>query len=257
MTRSLSRLRLAAALTALVCAQAAQAQGTPAAASAVPAPSAVPTASAGASAAHVAKAPAAAKPAPAKPAPAKPAATDKLQWKDLSPAQQSALEPLVTEWDRMGNVQKQKWLTMSKRFATMKPDEQQRMHERMRDWVRLTPEQRTLARENYTRTRQIDKSSKSEKWQQYQQLPEEEKKKLAAAAASKKQPGNGAPKALNGAHGSSKAHAPVVKACPAGSVANLAAATPACVPAPAAAAASVPATTAPAAPAAPPAPNAK
>ena len=59
------------------------------------------------------------------------------------PANGTAMEP----------VRKQKWLDIANRFASMKPDEQQRMHERMRDWVKLTPEERRLARENYTRPR--------------------------------------------------------------------------------------------------------
>ena len=56
----------------------------------------------------------------------------------------------------------------------------------MREWIKLTPEQRRVARESFARAKKLNPDQKSEKWQQYQQLPEEQKKKLAAEAAAKK-----------------------------------------------------------------------
>jgi hypothetical protein len=115
-------------------------------------------------------------------------------WSELSPAQKSALQPLSGEWDKMDEARKQKWLEIGNRFAAMKPEEQQRMHERMREWLTLTPEQRRQARENYFLSKKLDKSQKSASWDEYQQLPEEEKRKLAAAAAKKNQVTNLPPK---------------------------------------------------------------
>ncbi len=126
-------------------------------------------------------------PGAAAPVAAPAAVAEKPLWSELTDAQKSALLPLATEWDRMDAARKLKWLDIGNRFASMKPDEQQRVHERMREWLKLTPQQRKLARENYASTKKIDKSQKSAQWQQYQQLPEEEKKKLAADAARKKQ----------------------------------------------------------------------
>lgn len=107
-------------------------------------------------------------------------------WKDLSTAQQQALAPLSTVWDGLDNFHKAKWLVMARRFPAMKPDEQNRIQERMRAWVALTPEQRRVARESYARAKKLDTNQKSEQWQQYQQLPEEQKKTLAAEAAKSK-----------------------------------------------------------------------
>lgn len=107
-------------------------------------------------------------------------------WKELSRAQQVALEPLAAEWDQMEALRKQKWLEIANRYSSMKPDEQLRVQERMRSWIKMTPEERRLVRENYTLSKQLDKTQKSAKWEQYQQLPEEEKRKLAADAAVKK-----------------------------------------------------------------------
>lgn len=110
----------------------------------------------------------------------------KPMWSELTPAQQQALAPLAGEWDKLDSFRKNKWLAIGNRYAKMKPDEQQRMQERMRDWVTLTPEQRRIARESYARAKRLNSEQKSAQWEQYQQLPEEQKKKLAADAASKK-----------------------------------------------------------------------
>ncbi|MGZ5201522.1 MAG: DUF3106 domain-containing protein [Telluria sp.] len=192
-------------------------------------------------------------PAAAQPAPKKPARTpDRPLWRDLTPAQRAALEPLAGEWDAMDGVRKQKWLEMSNHFATMKPEEQARIHERMREWVRLTPAERKLARETYKRTKKLAPGEKAATWQSYQQLPDEQKQKLAAQAAARKQ---GATPPTGATHAAS----PLKKGtsnCPAGTVKNHLSATPPCVPAPApvtapAPAAVQPSTATPAAPAAP------
>jgi hypothetical protein len=187
--------------------------------------------------------------AAAHPAPAKPAKADKPLWRDLTPAQRAALDPLSGEWDQMDGVRKQKWLEMANKFATMKPEEQQRVHERMREWVRLTPAQRKLARDTYARTKKLPPEQKTATWQSYQQLPDEQKQKLAEAAAARK---HGAAAPVPSPHAPSLHKG--ATACPAGTVKNKVSATPPCVPAPAAAGAA----TAPvqAAPAAAPTPSA-
>ena len=115
---------------------------------------------------------------------------DKPLWKDLTPMQQQALEPLTAEWDKMEGLRKKKWLEIANRYSSMKPDEQQRLHERMREFIKLTPEQRRQVRQTYARTQKLDPGEKSAQWEQYQQLPEEQKQKLAAAANAKKQVAN-------------------------------------------------------------------
>jgi hypothetical protein len=162
----------------------------------------------------------------------------------------------------MEPVRKQKWLEIANRFSSMKPDEQARVHERMRDWVKMTPEERRVVRENYTRTKKIDPGQKTQQWEQYQQLPEEQKKQLAADAANaraKKQVANLPTKAQSDV----KTVAPIqhppspAPACPAGTIKNPAAATPRCVPAPGAGPAPAPAPPPSAATPAAPGPNAK
>lgn len=107
-------------------------------------------------------------------------------WVELTPAQQQALAPLAPEWDKMDAFRKKKWLAIGNKYAAMNPDEQQRLQERMRDWVKLTPEQRRIARENYARAKKLNRDQKSAHWEEYKQLPDEQKKKLAADAASRR-----------------------------------------------------------------------
>ena len=152
----------------------------------VPAPIATPALPAAATVPLPDRAPAA--PVIAKPAarPAPRAIISNAAWKDLSPAQQQALSPLATEWDKLDVAHKSKWLAIARKFETMKPNDQMRIQERMHAWVALTPDQRRVARESYTRTKKLNTDQKSAQWEQYQQLPEEQKKKLAAEAARNK-----------------------------------------------------------------------
>lgn len=155
---------------------------------------------------------------------------DKPLWRTLTPAQQLALQPLAAEWDQMDGVRKQKWLQLAGRFSAMKPEEQQRVHERMREWVKLTPEQRELARETYNRTRKITPDEKTATWESYQQLPDEQKQKLAASATGRKAP------SVLPSQASGKVVLPLghgATSCPAGMLKNPVSATPPCVSAPA------------------------
>ena len=60
------------------------------------------------------------------------------------------------------------------------------MQERMREWVKLTPEERRVARESYSRTKTLEPDQKTAQWQEYQQLSDEQKKKLVEEAAARK-----------------------------------------------------------------------
>jgi hypothetical protein len=165
--------------------------------------------------------------ATAKPAPRAAVKTaDKPVWNQLSRTQQIALEPLHAEWDPMEGVRKQKWLEVANRYAAMKPEEQQRVHERMREWVRLTPDQRKAVRQNFAQAKTISPDTKSATWESYKQLPDDQKQKLAEQAKRKQL--TNVPAAKPAQHSVT----PVlrgVQACPAGSVRNTASATPACV----------------------------
>ena len=133
--------------------------------------------------------PAVPKPAPSPTAPGK--ITPKpssLLWAQLTPAQQNALAPLSTEWSTISQNQQQKWLRIADRYPHMKPEEQQRLQNQMKDWVKLTPEQRRIARENYRKIEKLQSEKKQEQWQAYQQLPDEKKQALKTPSVVVKPP---------------------------------------------------------------------
>lgn len=104
-------------------------------------------------------------------------------WSELSPEQQQALSPLAGEWNTLDAQRRAKWLGIAKRYPSMTPVEQKRVQDRMSDWVRLTPDQRRDAREQYRKIGKLPASKRevvSQHWEEYQQLPPEVKKNLAA-----------------------------------------------------------------------------
>lgn len=114
-------------------------------------------------------------------------AAEKIMWKDLTPAQQQALEPLAGEWNGIEPIRKQKWLGIAKRYARMTPDEQARVQRRMREWVGMSADERRQIRQNYARAQKLNPAQKAVSWEEYQMLTDEQKKELAAKAATKKQ----------------------------------------------------------------------
>jgi len=100
---------------------------------------------------------------------------DDPHWSELKPQQQQILEPLSSEWDKMDAVSRQRWLKIAGRFSKATPEELQRIHARMQEWLKLTPEQRRIVRENSVRAKKLNPAQKSAKWQQYQNLPEDQK----------------------------------------------------------------------------------
>ncbi|HVE06872.1 MAG TPA: DUF3106 domain-containing protein [Paraburkholderia sp.] len=140
-----------------------------------------------------AHAPAQTAPAGAAPAPSKPAApsltvdipglqkADPLAWSRLSAAEHLALAPYAGVWDTFSSERKRKWLKIAARYPKMSPEAQKRLHEQMDEWVRMTPEQRRIARENYQISKNLPRETRQNAWKAYQQLPEEQKEKLAAS----------------------------------------------------------------------------
>lgn len=120
-----------------------------------------------------------------------PAATPKkqLNWSELSTEQQQTLSPLSAEWDVMDAIQKRKWLGIAKRYPKMKPAAQMNATKRMQDWAALTPSERQAARERFRKLEKLPldkKQTLSQKWEQYQQLPEAEREQLRELANRKK-----------------------------------------------------------------------
>ena len=110
-------------------------------------------------------------------------------WNELTPVQREILQPLASAWPSLSQSHKRKWLEMARSYGSLPADEQTKMQGRMREWVALSPQQRTQARLNFARTKELSKEltaeEKKAKWEAYQSLSTEEKQKLADKAPAK------------------------------------------------------------------------
>lgn len=109
-------------------------------------------------------------------------------WADLTPAQQQTLQPLAVEWDTLDAGRRAKWIGIAKRYPAMSEPEQKRVQTRMSDWVKLTPDQRRVAREQYRKIGKLPPAKRevvTQQWEEYQQLPADVKKNLAAETKKK------------------------------------------------------------------------
>lgn len=120
----------------------------------------------------------------------KPATSNGPQWAELNAEQQHILAPLKSDWENLGPQTRRKWIGITKRYASMKPIEQQRIQARMQRWANLSPEQRAQARENYKRMAKASAEKRRklrEQWAKYQaSLPPEQRQPLAPSV----QPGS-------------------------------------------------------------------
>jgi Protein of unknown function (DUF3106) len=104
-----------------------------------------------------------------------------LSWARLTSAEHLALAPFEPLWDSFSDERKRKWLKIASRYPKMSPDAQKRLHDRMSEWVRMTPDQRRVARENYQVSKELPRETRQNAWKAYQQLPEDQKERLAAS----------------------------------------------------------------------------
>ncbi|MBX9849118.1 MAG: DUF3106 domain-containing protein [Rhodocyclaceae bacterium] len=111
-------------------------------------------------------------------------------WHELSPQQRQILAPLAAEWDQMEAVRRKKWVGIAGRYPHMTAEEQTRIQYQMREWIRLSPQQRIVAREKYKALRNAPADQRAnirEQWLRYQELPGEEKLRLQEEAARQKE----------------------------------------------------------------------
>jgi hypothetical protein len=109
-------------------------------------------------------------------------------WTDLTPEQQQTLQPLAGEWGSMDAPRKVKWIGIAKRYPAMTEVEQKRVQTRMSDWVKLSPDQRREAREQFRKIGKLPPGKRevvSQHWEEYQQLPADVKRNLAAESKKK------------------------------------------------------------------------
>jgi Protein of unknown function (DUF3106) len=96
-------------------------------------------------------------------------------WSELSPARQQVLTPFATEWNALPAQQKRLWVALADRIPKMKPSEQEKAQQRIREWAMLTPDQRRLARQNFRLANTLPNDQRVAQWQQYQTMTPEQR----------------------------------------------------------------------------------
>lgn len=106
-------------------------------------------------------------------------------WTALTPEQKTILAPLEKEWAQMDAFRRKKWIGIAQRFPDMTSLEQASMQRNMREWAKLAPEERRIAREKYKSLKRISPEQRQlvkQKWEEYSTLTEEEKERLRSKA---------------------------------------------------------------------------
>jgi len=68
---------------------------------------------------------------------------------------------------------------LSVNFSDRTADEQEKMQARMKDWAKLTPQQRAQARLNFAEVQQVTVDERKTKWEAYQSLSSDERQELS------------------------------------------------------------------------------
>lgn len=108
-----------------------------------------------------------------------PAAAGGPAWSSLTDAQREALAPLASQWATMPADRKKKWLDIAEKYPRLSADGKARLHARMAEFSKLTPQQRQTARENFQRAYELPRESRESAVQQYKSLPPDKKKELS------------------------------------------------------------------------------
>jgi hypothetical protein len=100
-------------------------------------------------------------------------------WNILSEDQRSVLAPLEEDWGSLSLSRQKKWVEVANLYPKMEEADRITLQSRMSAWAGLSSKERQRARDNYLRTLKISPEKKAAAWENYQQLTDEEKKLLA------------------------------------------------------------------------------
>ncbi|MCD6680271.1 MAG: DUF3106 domain-containing protein [Burkholderiaceae bacterium] len=96
-------------------------------------------------------------------------------WSELTGAQQQVLSPFEQQWNSWSVAEKRGWLQLADRVPGMSDEQRERVDERVREWAKLTPEQRRLARQNYRLAKRLDPDERQAQWERYREMTPEQR----------------------------------------------------------------------------------
>lgn len=98
-------------------------------------------------------------------------AEDGVPWVRLDDTQQAMLRPLRQAWPELDSLAKQRWLHVASRVKGLNAEAIARVHARMAEWAKASPEKRAAVRLQYVYAGHIPAAKRSQLWSVYQQLP--------------------------------------------------------------------------------------
>jgi hypothetical protein len=111
------------------------------------------------------------------------------QWRQLSPAEQSALAPLASAWDSQPAVSRQKWVALAQRMQAMGAGERARIQQRMQAWASLPPQERAQARQQFQEAQKSSSAlDRQQHWAHFQSLAPEQRQQLSQRAQERQAP---------------------------------------------------------------------
>ncbi|HEY0879440.1 MAG TPA: DUF3106 domain-containing protein [Zeimonas sp.] len=99
-------------------------------------------------------------------------------WSDLTDDQRAVLEPFERQWNGWSAVEKRSWVKLADRVPGMSGEERERVDRRIREWAKLTPEQRRLARQNYRLAKRLAPDERQAQWERYSEMTPEQRSVL-------------------------------------------------------------------------------
>ena len=97
------------------------------------------------------------------------------EWIALTDEQKSVLTPLHDEWQTMDAFRRKKWIGIANRYAGMSEVEQASIQRNMKEWAKLSSDERKLAREQYRKLKKIEPEKRQavkREWEEYSALPQ-------------------------------------------------------------------------------------
>ena len=104
-------------------------------------------------------------------------------WSDLTPAQREALAPFESEWNSWAVPEKKSWVALADRLPRMSASKRDTAQRRIREWARLTAEQRRLARANMRLAKERPAGNRVTEWEQYRSMTQEQQIVLRQAGS--------------------------------------------------------------------------
>lgn len=104
-------------------------------------------------------------------------------WSDLKPAQRQVLAPFAEGWNALPLEEKRAWVALADKYPRLSQAEKDKAAGRIRDWAKLTPEQRKLARQNYRLAKSLPRDEREAQLAQYNTLTDEQKKVLQTSGS--------------------------------------------------------------------------